>query len=75
MIDEENNIKEIVKILSKYKFKEIIEEYIENKDESISDISRTIFIKFFSGPENFFQNNNIKNNKDAQDNKDDMIIE
>lgn len=75
LIDEENNIKEIIKILSKYKFKEIVEEYIENKDESISDISRTIFIKFFSGPENFFHNNNIKNNKDTQDNKDDMIIE
>ena len=75
LIDEENNIKEIIKILSKYKFKEIIEEYIENKDESISDISRTIFIKFFSGTENFFQNNNIKDNKEAQDNKDDMIIE
>ena len=75
LIDEENNIKEIIKILSKYKFKEIVEEYIENKDESISDISRTIFIKFFSGPENFFQNNNIKDNKDIQDNKDDMIIE
>ena len=75
LIDEENNIKEIIKILGKYKFKEIIEEYIENKDESISDISRTIFIKFFSGPENFFQNNNIKDSKDIQDNKDDMIIE
>ena len=72
LIDEENNIKEIIKILSKYKFKEIVEEYIENKDESISDISRTIFIKFFSGPENFFQNNNIKDNNDD---KDDMVIE
>ena len=75
LIDEENNNKEIIKILNKYKFKEIVEEYIENKDESISDISRTIFIKFFSGPENFFQNNNFKDNKDIYDNNDDMIIE
>ena len=61
---------EIMKILEKYNFKETIEFLIENKDESISDISRSMFIKFFSTPENVYCQNN-KNNID--DNK--MIIE
>ena len=64
LIAQENDDKEIFKILEKYKFKEIVEIYIESKDESISDLSRSIFIKYFSSPENTYNDNN-----------DDMIIE
>ena len=54
LIDNENNINNILKILDKNQFKEIIETLIENKDDSISDISRNIFIKYYSGPENLY---------------------
>ena len=64
LIDKENNINIIINFLGKYKFKEIVELLIENKDESISDISRSIFIKYFSSPENIYCNNNISNDKD-----------
>ena len=61
LIDNENNINNILKILDKNQFKEIIETLIENKDDSISDISRNIFIKYYSGPENLYIHN--KNGK------------
>lgn len=64
LIDKENNINIIINFLGKYKFKEIVELLIENKDESISDISRSIFIKYFSSPENIYCNNSINNDKD-----------
>ena len=70
LLENAHNMNEIMKILEKYKFKETIEFLIENKDESISDISRSMFIKFFSTPENVYCQNNKKN---IDDNK--MIIE
>ena len=69
LIDEKNKIKKIISLLDKYKFKDTLEILIENKNESISDICRSIFIKYFSEAENIYQsnNNNLNNN--------DMIIE
>ena len=67
LIDNVNYNKEIINILNKFKFKNILEILIENKDESISDISRTIFIKYFSEPENIYSKDSI--------NEDGMIIE
>ena len=64
LLAQENEDKEIFKIFDKYKFKNIIDTFIESKDESISDLSRSIFIKYFSDPENTYI-----------DNKDVMIIE
>ena len=69
LIDKENNINYIIDFLSKYKFKEVVELLIENKDDSISDISRSIFIKNYSLPENIYGQNTI--NKE----KNDMIID
>jgi hypothetical protein len=71
-LEDDNNMNEIIKILEKYKLKETIEILIDNKDESISDISRSIFIKYFSVPENEYSNT-----KDNKDNKDieNMIID
>ena len=69
LIDEKNKIKKIISLLDKYKFKDTLEILIENKNESISEICRSIFIKYFSEAENIYQsnNNNLNNN--------DMIIE
>lgn len=71
-IDDKNETKIMVFLLEKYKFKDTLETLIEIKNDSISDISRKIFIKYFSAPENIYcQNNNINNKK----NDNDMIIE
>ena len=70
-IEEENNMNEIKNILNKYNYKEIIEFLIENKDESISDISRSTFIKYFSDSENIYKPNKNKNKQKDED----MIIE
>ena len=45
---------EIKNILDKYKYKDILEYLIENKDESISDLSRNTFIKNYSESENIY---------------------
>lgn len=45
---------EIKNILDKYKYKDILEYLIENKDESISDLSRSTFIKNYSESENIY---------------------
>ena len=70
-IEEENNMDEIKNILEKYNYKEIIEYLIENTDESISDISRSTFIKYFSESENIYVPNKNKNKQKDED----MIIE
>ena len=71
-IEVENNMN-IIKIqLDKYNYKEIIEYLIDNKDESISDISRTTFIKYFSKEENVYTPGISFNKKEE---KEDMIIE
>ena len=70
-IEEANNMNEIKNILAKYNYKEIIEYLIENKDESISDISRSTFIKYFSESENIYMPNKNKNKQKEED----MIIE
>ena len=54
LIDERNNMNEIKNILDKYKYKDILEYLIENKDESISDLSRSTFIKNYSESENIY---------------------
>ena len=67
LIEEKNNINEIKNILDKYKYKEIIEYLIDDKDKSISDISRITFIKYFSESENIYtqkKNNNKKEEKE-----------
>ena len=71
-IEEENNMNIIKTILNNYNYKEIIEYLIENKDESISDISRTTFIKYFSKEENVYKPSKSNNKKDENE---DMIIE
>ena len=71
-IEEQNTMKEMKNILGKYNYKEIIEYLIENKDESISDISRSTFIKYFSEEENVYIPNKTNDKKQE---KEDMIIE
>ena len=71
-IEEENNMNIIKTILNNYNYKEIIEYLIENKDESISDISRTTFIKYLSKEENVYKPSKSNNKKDENE---DMIIE
>ena len=71
-IEEENNLKIIKNILDKYNYKNIIEYLIDDKDESISDISRTTFIKYFSKEENVYMPGLSFNKKEE---KEDMIIE
>lgn len=71
--EEENNFKEIKNILDKYKYKEIIEYLIESEDESISDMSRDTFIKYFSESENVYIPNKIKNKIETKE--EDMVIE
>ena len=75
LIEEKNKISKIISILNNHKYKELIEFFIESKDESISDISRSTFIKYFSEEENIYipSNNNYKKEKNEE--KGDMIIE
>ena len=70
MIEEKNNMNIIKNILDKYKYKEIIEFLIENKDESISDISRNTFIKYFSETENTYEPNKINIMQKEEENMD-----
>ena len=65
-------MKIIKNILEKYNYKNIIEYLIDDKDESISDISRTTFIKYFSKEENVYMPGLSFNKKEE---KEDMIIE
>ena len=70
LIDERNNMNEIKTILDKYNYKDILEYLIESKDESISDISRNTFIKYFSESENIYipnKNNSKKEEKELMD--------
>ena len=71
-IEQENNMNIIKNKLDKYNYKEIIEYLIDNKDESVSDISRTTFIKYFSKEENVYIPGISLNKKEE---KEDMIIE
>ena len=70
-IEEENNMNDISNILIKYNYKEIIETLIDNKDESISDISRKIFINYLSESEKEYIPKINVNKKE----KEDMIID
>ena len=70
-IEEENNMNDINNILIKYNYKEIIETLIDNKDESISDISRKIFINYLSESEKEYIPKINVNKKE----KEDMIID
>ena len=72
-IEEENNMKIIKNILDKYNYKNIIDYLIDDKDESISDISRTTFIKYFSKEENVYMPGISFNKKEEKE--EDMIIE
>ena len=70
LIDERNNMNEIKNILDKYKYKDILEYLIENKDESISDLSRSTFIKNYSESENIYipnQSNSKNEEKELMD--------
>ena len=75
LIEEKNKISKIISILNNHKYKELIEFFIESKDESISDISRSTFIKYFSEEENIYIPNNINYKKEKNEEKGDMIIE
>ena len=70
-IEEENNMNDISNILIKYNYKEIIETLIDNKDESISDLSRKIFINYLSESEKEYIPKINVNKKE----KEDMIID
>ena len=70
-IEEENNMNDISNILIKYNYKEIIETLIDNKDESISDVSRKIFINYLSESEKEYIPKIDVNKKE----KEDMIID
>ena len=70
-IEEENNMNDISNILIKYNYKEIIETLIDNKDESISDLSRKIFINYWSESEKEYIPKINVNKKE----KEDMIID
>ena len=70
-IEEENNMNDINNILIKYNYKEIIETLIDNKDESISDVSRKIFINYLSESEKEYIPKINVNKKE----KEDMIID
>lgn len=70
-IEEENNMNDISNILIKYNYKEIIETLIDNKDESISDLSRKIFINYLSESEKEYIPKMNVNKKE----KEDMIID
>ena len=70
MIEEKNNMNIIKNILDKLKYKEIIEFLIENNDESISDISRNTFIKYFSEIENTYEPNKINIMQKEEENMD-----
>lgn len=70
-IEEENNMNDINNILIKYNYKEIIETLIDNKDESISDLSRKIFINYLSESEKEYIPKINVNKKE----KEDMIID
>ena len=67
LMGNEKDKEEMINMLNKNKFKEVVENLIENKDESISNISRSIFIKYFSEPENIYRKDD--------NNNDNMIIE
>ena len=71
-IEEKNNMKIVKNTLDNYNYKNIIEYLIDDKDESISDISRTTFIKYFSKEENVYMPGISFNKKEE---KEDMIIE
>ena len=75
LIEEKNKISKIISILNNHKYKELIEFFIESKDESISDISRSTFIKYFSEEENIYIPNNNNYKKEKNEEKGDMIIE
>ena len=70
-IEEENNMNDISNILNKYNYKEIIETLIDNKDESISELSRKIFINYLSESEKEYIPKINVNKKE----KEDMIID
>ena len=70
-IEEENNMNDISNILIKYNYKEIIETLIDNKDESISELSRKIFINYLSESEKEYMPKINVNKKE----KEDMIID
>ena len=70
-IEEENNMNDINNILIKYNYKEIIETLIDNKDESISELSRKIFINYLSESEKEYIPKINVNKKE----KEDMIID
>ena len=67
MIEEKNEINATKNILDKYEYKKLIEFLIENKDESISEISRNTFIKYFSESENTYIPNKVNINKKEED--------
>ena len=67
LIEEKNNMNEIKNILDKFKYKDILEYLIESKDESISDISRSIFIKYFSDAENIYIPNKSNSKKEEKE--------
>ena len=75
LIEEKNKISKIISILNNHEYKELIEFFIESKDESISDISRSTFIKYFSEEENIYIPNNNNYKKEKNEEKGDMIIE
>ena len=62
---------DINNILIKYNYKEIIETFIDNKDESISELSRKIFINYLSESEKEYMPKINVNKKE----KEDMIID
>ena len=67
MIEEKNEINATKNILDKYEYKKLIEFLIENKDESISEISRNTFIKYFSESENTYIPNKVNINKKEEE--------
>ena len=51
----------IFDLLEEYKFKNILESLIKNKDEDICSLSRNIFIQYYSENENMLNEENEKN--------------